>query len=306
MSITVYADVILPESVMAAGVRGTQMRVNARAQNQGGYATINAVWADTLRKWQLGVVPMAVAEWQTIEGIYEVTDAGAFGFLMADPKDKSVAAGQGLLQPYTTAEVGTIGLGYGVPSYRLAKRYTSIGSTRTKDRRISRPISAAVTRGGSPVTAGVAAGNMALDTTTGTVTFVADASQALSSITTGASTVLNFASGSPIVAAFSVGQRVYVSGVTGTGASALNGLSHAVTAKGATSLTVSTATTGLTLAGGTAAKYPQASEALAWTGSFYVPVHFAEDEIDWEILRSGSEAQRIVAGPSVTVMEVRE
>lgn len=306
MSITIYTDVILPECVVAAGVRGRQIRKNARAQNQGGFATINVVWDDTLRQFEFGYKPMEVAAWRAIEGLQEITDSGAYGFLMLDPKDQEVNTGEGLLQPYLTGNVGTIGFGYGIPTYRLAKQYTTTGSIRTKNRRISRPLAASLTRAGSPVTIGVGAGNAAINYDTGTVTFVADESQAMTSITTGATTVLNFANGTGIVAALAPGQRVYVTGVTGTGASALNGLPHVIASEGATSLTINTDTNGLTLASGTAAKYPQASEALAWTGTFYVPVHFTSDELDWEMLMPGDVDDRVLAGPSVTVMEVRE
>lgn len=307
-SITVYADEILPVSMMTAGVRGRNIRRNTRTMARNGRMQINVDADITQRQFEFGSVPLQPAQWQVLEGLHEVTDGGAFGFLLSDPKDHIAPAGTGLLQPYTTAAVGTIGLGYGVPTYRLHKRYTAIGGARTRDRRISRPFAAVpLTRGGSPVTYGASAGNAALDTATGTVTFVADTSQAISSITIGASTVLNFASGTPVVAAFSVGQRVYVSGVTGTAGDVLNGLSHAITAKGATSLTISTATTGLAVtAAGTAAKYPQSSETLAWSGGFYVPVHFQSDQIDWDIVRGGPYDGRLVAGPNVVLVEVIE
>lgn len=307
-SLTVYSDVIMPTEIMAAGVRGKNIRRNTRTPARNGRMQVNVDTDITQRQFEFGAVPMLIEQWQTIEGIHEVTDAGAFGFLTQDPKDNTAPIGAGLLYPYTTALVGALGLGYGVPSYRLYKRYSAIGTTRTKDRRISRPAAAVpITRAGSPVTYGASAGNAALDVDTGTVTFVADTSQAISSITVGASTVLNFASGTPVVAAFSTGQRVYVSGVTGTAGAALNGLSHAITAKGATSLTVSTSTSGLAVtAAGTAAKYPQASEALAWSGDFYVPVQFMTDELDWDIVRGGDYDGRLVAGPSVILLEVIE
>lgn len=303
--VTVLNDVILPEDVIAAGVRGRNVRVNTRTSNQGGFMQVNIV-AGTLRRYELGFIPMFASQWQQIEGLHEVTEGGAYGFLMRDPKDSNVAAAEGLLQPYTTANVGALGLGYGVPVHRLYKRYSVTGSARTKSRRIGRPRAAAITRGGVPVAVGAGAGQIALNSDTGTVTFVADTSQALASVTAGASTVLNFANGTGMVAAMAVGQRVYLAGLTGTAAAVLNGLSHLVTAKGATSLTVSTATTGLAAAAGTAYKYPQASEALAWSGSFYVPVQFENDEIDWEVLASGPEASRVLAGPSVMLVEVRE
>ena len=226
---------------------------------------------------------------------------------MDDPKDSAVAATEGLLYPYTTALVGAIGLGYGVPTYKLHKRYSSVGSARTKDRAITRPkATPTLKRDAATVTLGGGAGQAAIDYTTGAVTFVADTSQALSSVTVGASTVLNFANGTGMVASMSVGQRVYLAGITGTAATTLNGLSHAITAKGVTSLTVSTGTTGLTAAAGTAYKYPQASEALTWSGNFYVPVHFMNDEIDWDLVRAGQFDQRLLAGPSVVLQEVRE
>ena len=310
MSLVVLPDVILSHGAIAAGVRGKNRRSNTRAMDGGGFAKVNINWSRTLRQYELGTVPMLPQEWQQIEALFEATDGGAYGFLLKDPKDATVRAGEGLLQPWnaaTGAAVGAIGLGFGVPTYRLHKRYAY--GARTTDRLITRPIATpAVLRAAAPVTEGAAAGNVAHDLATGTVTFVADASQAIASVTTGASTVLTFANATGMVAAMSVGQRVYLSGLSGTAAATLNGLSHAVTGKdvGASTLTISTATTGLAATGGTAAKYPQATETLTWTGQFYTPVHFASDDLDWDILRSGPEDTRIIAGPSVTLMEVRE
>lgn len=304
---TIYNDVILPESVMLAGIRGRSVRMNQRAENQAGFTTTNIIWTQSLRRFEVGIGPMLAADWEALEGLFEVTEGGAYGFLMYDPKDRTVSTGAGLLRGYTTVDVGTIGLGYGVPSYRLYKRYTSVGSTRTKDRRISRPKSTiAVTRGGSPVTVGVSAGNIAINYDTGTVTFVADSSEAITSVSVGATTTLNFASGAGIVADMSVGERVYLTGIAGTAATTLNGSSHAIASKGASSLVVSSVTTGLTATGGTAYNYPQASEALAWTGNFYVPVHFESDQIDWTMERGGYAESRLIAGPTCVLVEVRE
>lgn len=300
MPITIYNDVIMPNSVLSAGVRGKNMRNNTRTEARNGSINVNVNWSKTLRQYEIGTVPMLLTSWQAIEGLHEVTDGGAYGFLMEDPKDHNVATGEGLLYPYTTDLIGTNGLGYGLPTYKLHKRYTSVGSTRVKDRAITRPRSPIVIkRDASTVTPTV-------NYDTGLITFSSDASQAISSITAGASTVLNFADGLGIVAAMSVGQRVYLTGLSGTAAATLNGLSHAITAKGAASLTISTVTTGLAATGGTAKKYPQASEALTWSGKFYVPVHFESDNIDWELLIAGYDEARYLAGPSVVLNEVRE
>lgn len=310
MTITVLADVIVPHSIINTGVRGKQIRKNTRTTSIAGYSTVNVDWSKTLRQYEFGFVPLLPTQWQTIEGLHEVTEGGAYGMLLSDPKDSTVAATEGLLQATNgTNLLGTMGVGFGVPAYKLHKRYTSAGSTRTKDRSITRPLAAGIVlkRGAATLVQGAGAGQVALDSTTGTLTFVADTSQAITSIAVGATTQLNFANGTGMVAAMAVGERVYITGVTGTAAAALNGQSHLIASEGATSITISTATTGLAVtAPGTALRYPQATEALTWSGSFYVPVHFANDEIDWEMVRTGPRDTRLMAGPSVTLQEVRE
>lgn len=308
MALTVLNDVVMPNNVIHAGVRGKNMRNNTRSISQSGYQQVNINWSRTLRQYELGIVPMTVAQWQAIEGLHEVTEGGAYGFLMLDPKDQSALITEGLMQPMSGSTlVGTVGQGYGVPTLQLYKRYTSAGSTRTKDRKITRPkATPTLKRAGSTVTLGAGAGQAAINYDTGLVTFVADTSEAITSVAVGASTVLNFAVGTGIVAALGVGDRVYITGISGTAAATLNSLSHAITAKGATSLTVSTVTTGLTATGGTAFKYPQTSDAMTWSGSFYVPVHFMDDSIDWDMVRSGPADTRLLAGPSVVLQEVRE
>lgn len=309
--LTVLNDVILPDSVIAAGVRGKLQRNNTRKFSDGGWQKVNVNWARTLRQYELGYIPMLPEAWQDLRGVYEVTDAGGYGFLMLDPADQSCLSTRGFMQPLAgSVAVGTLGQGYGVPTFQLFKRYAVTGSSRTKDIRITRPKQApTLKRGAATLVYGAGAGQVDLPyTAPAVVTIVADASQAISSITVGASTVLTFANGTGMVAAMSVGERVYLTGVTGTAAATLNNLSHAITAKDAVlfKLTISTATTGLTASGGTAAKYPQAAEAMTWGGDFYVPVHFMDDALDWELVRSGPAATRLVAGPSCLLQEVRE
>jgi hypothetical protein len=310
MAITVYSDVILPHSVVsAAGVRGKQIRINQRTRAPNGNEQINILQSRTLRQYEFGFKPMSVAMWQTLEGMFEVTDAGAYGFLMEDPKDLSASLTTGLLYPYTTALVGTNGLGYGVPTYKMYKRYTSIGSTRTKDRAITRPQAApTLQRGGAGVTLGASPGNAAVDTTTGTVTFVADSSSTVTAVAVGATTNVTLTAA---LSGLAVGGRLYLSGLTGTVATTLNGLSFAITAitgGGLNVYTLTVVTTGLAwTSGGSGFKYPQATDTMAWSGRMYVPVHYANDEIDWELSRSGpAESNRLLAGPSVVLSEVRE
>lgn len=45
---------------------------------------------------------------------------------------------------------------------------------------------------------------------------------------------------------------------------------------------------------------------LAWSGEFYVPVHFTNDQIDWELIAPGPADSRYVAAPSIPLSEIRE
>lgn len=308
MTIIVKSDVIMDECVFLAGASGARTRTNDRSVNQGGYETVNAVRDVTLSTYSLGAKPMDVDAWAEVEGVYEDTDAGAYGFLIKDPIHHSVTVADGGLQGYMLGvPYGTSGFGNGTPTYVLGQFFKPESTTRRRFQPRTRPIGTpSVFRGGSPVTVGVGAGNIALSAAPVVVTFVADTSQALTSITTGATTVFNFADGAGMVAATSIGQRVYVTGVSGTASTTLNSIAHVVTAKGATSLTVSTVTTGLAGTGGAAAKYPQSDEALTAAFSFYVPVHFASDNLEFDMIRPGDVEDRIVAGPDVVLIEVRE
>jgi hypothetical protein len=164
----------------------------------------------------------------------------------------------------------------------MQKRYVS-GATAAL-REITKPYGTiAVTRGGVAVVYGASAGQIAIDTTTGIVTFVADASQAITTHTIGSSH--SFRTASDI--GLSIADTVYLSGVTGTGATTLNSIAHTITNKVVGSpteyiWTISTNTGGsptLTASGGTAYAYPQADEALLWSGEFDTPVRFDTDEL---------------------------
>lgn len=305
--VEVLSDVTLPERVIAAGVRGRVMRKNTRVQVVNGALSVNVQWDYSLREFEIGYIPMLPGAWQELRGVFEVTDAGAYGFLLPDPTDSTVSASEGKLLSYLGGvAVGSVGSGYGVPVSYMLKRYTAISGTRFRDRPVSRPVLPTVRRNGTPVVVGPAPGNVSIDTAIGKVTFVADVQQDIQSITPGASTVFTFADDTGMFAAMSVGERVFISGVSGTAASVLNGRSHLVTGKSGVTLTVSTTTAGLTATGGTALKYPQESDALTWSGAFVLPVQFANDTLDWELLKGGPEDGRLIAGPSVTLVEILE
>lgn len=46
---------------------------------------------------------------------------------------------------------------------------------------------------------------------------------------------------------------------------------------------------------------------VSWSGKFNVPVHFLNDQIDWEMVVSGQDVDgRFYTGPTVTLQEIRE
>lgn len=155
MAIVVLDDVILSNRVISAGVRGRQIRQNRRVQQVGGQVAVNVMWQQTLREFEIGIVPMRREAWQDIESIHEVTDGGAYGFLMEDPKDSSVTA-DGVVVELTST------------TFQLYKRYTE--ASRTKDRKITRPRSSGFVLSISGV---AQSSGYTLNTATGVVTIVA-------------------------------------------------------------------------------------------------------------------------------------
>lgn len=208
MPITVFSDVVLTNSVLSGGVKGKNARLNSRVPTENGFESINVIWTQTMHEYTLGVVPLRVDQWQAIETLHEITEGGAYGFLLEDPKDSVVADG-----------VVTF-ISEGV--FQLHKRYVHGPSTRFKTRKITRP-------------------------------------RALGFVLKLGGVV--------------VGPEAYTLDVQ----------------KGRLLMMPS-----------------PPPESLTWSGRFYVPVHFLEDSIDWDMVVNGSAESRYIAGPSVVVQEIRE
>lgn len=204
----VLSDLILSDDIIAAGAQGTNRRLNSRVGRNDGYESINVVWAQTRREFEIGIVALPITAWQQIEALHEITEGGAYGFLLSDPKDSFVSNGV----------VSAVSGG----GYQLQKRYRFGSSDRYKDRKITRPraIDFSLTVGGTPLSPNA----YALDVNTGQ----------------------------------------------------------------------------LTISGGVDI------EQVAWSGSVYVPVHFAQDSIDWTVVRPGTGDRLLLEGPSILLQEIRE
>jgi uncharacterized protein (TIGR02217 family) len=209
----------------------------------------------------------------TCLNFFYAANGRANGFRFKDPIDSTTTTTTGLLGA---------GIGTGLPTYQLRKRYT-VGST-TADRLITKPITVSVFRSAAPVTVGAGAGQIAINMTTGIVTFVADASQSVTAMTGGATTSVTLAAA---LAPLAIGESLYISGVVGTIATAVNGIAHPITNIVGAVYTLSTNTTGLTrTSGGTGFAYPQSGEPLTWSGTFDVAVRFDTDMMEAVVNRT--------------------
>lgn len=224
----------------------------------------NANWEQSLGEWSGDNVPFNETTKAILLDWAHALKGRAIAFRYRDTADFT-DAGRGILGA---------GVGTGLPSYQMVKRYT-VGALAT-DRKIQKPAGTiGITRNGVAATYGTGAGQVSLDSTTGIVTFKADASANISSVTPGASTVVTLVS----AIGLSAGQKLYLSGLTGTLGTTLNGQAWPITGVSGAAYTLSVNTSALTGSGGTGAKYPQATDTLAWTGQFDVPVRFASDSL---------------------------
>jgi uncharacterized protein (TIGR02217 family) len=208
--IPVLADIIAPNHLWSATVRGELVRNNKRAQNVGGFKQIQVRWSTSLRMYEFGTVPLDLDVWRTLEALYEYTDAGGYGFLLQDPADCIIPRSIGRVINYESSD----------NTYRLVERKTVAGGAFTHDRVVTRPEV-------SPFRlfiSDVEEMSYTLDEETGVVTIPSD---------------------------------------------------------------------------------PDPT-TVSWSGRSYVPVHFAEDKINWELVVAGPAEARFFAGPAVRLEEIRE
>jgi uncharacterized protein (TIGR02217 family) len=266
---------------LSVGLAGGPAFATEIAALASGQEQRNRLWSQARRRYALADTPKPADDTEELIAFGLSLGGPAWGFRFKDRQDfrsDSITlgrAGGGLVALRGGVESGAFGVGHGEPVLQLAKRY-AVGAA-SHVRLIRKPVAGSVTvrRNGTPVTVGPGAGQIALDTTTGLITFEADQSRGIASHTVGAAHQVTLASA--LAPNLSVGGRLYLSGVTGTAAAVLNGLSHAITGVAGATLTLGTSTVGLTASAGTAAAYPQPTETLAAAFEFDVPVRFADD-----------------------------
>lgn len=270
-----------------------------------GYESRNAAWSQARHQFEIGLTVRPQPQFELIRDHFMAVRGRLDGFRFKDHTDYQVSTAEARLIPlHGTNQVGTSGVGYGVPSFQLGKYYAAGANSYIRD--IRKPVigTLSVRRNGSNVTAGVGAGNYAIDTTTGVVTFVADQSRSITSHTPAVGHLLVVASAfSPNLTS---ADRVYITGVSGTAATLLNGLSHDISAVASANITITTNTSGLTASGGTAYFYPQAIDTVDFAVEFDVPVRFDIDHFNATIVnRAGSGGELLIELTSVPLIEIR-
>jgi uncharacterized protein (TIGR02217 family) len=255
-----------------------------------GYEVRNKDWLHPRARYTITQDVKSPAQMYTLLKFFNSVAHGRFNsFRFKDWADYIVLITEGLLDA---------GVGSGIPAYQFYKRYAS--DSETYDRKIAKLVSGTVTvyRDAAPVTFGAGAGEVALNYNTGLATFVADASASITGHTPGASHIFTTTAD---LSMLGVGDKVYITGTTGTAATLLNNLAHTITDKtGTYTWTLGTVTTGLTASGGTAAAYPQADEALTFGAEFDTPVRFDTDHFDSTIDSFGTRSW-----VDVPIIEVR-
>jgi len=288
-----FRDELFPEAI-SYGCKSAPRYETTIVPRKSGHETRNGDWSRSRRSFDVANKIRTQAEYDAVLDFFIAVGEGeTYSFRLKDWLDYQVTVARGLLGG---------GEGTGGPVYQLVKRYQR--GAYTKDRDITKPVAGTVIgyRNATPIVVGSGAGQIAIAASTGLITFVADLTQAITSHTPGASHVFTTASD---LTGLGIGSKVYLTGVTGTGTSALNSIVHTIsnkTGSGPYTWTLSTVTTGLTASGGTAAKYPQPStDALTWAGQFHNCARFAIPEFP-AILDKGN----IINIQSIPLLEVRD
>lgn len=156
-----FHEVSLPLA-LAIGVSGGPERVTDVVRLASGAESRNTRWSQSRRRWEVGGAAMRADVAHELIAFFEARCGRAHGFRFRDPVDwKSCPPGSAIAEADQP-----LGIGDGTAAvFQLVKRYASGGAW--TDRVIAKPVS------GSVLVAvnGVAATGVAIDHTTGRVTF---------------------------------------------------------------------------------------------------------------------------------------
>jgi uncharacterized protein (TIGR02217 family) len=296
-----FDEVRMPDAV-AYGFVATGRFKNTRVRLPSGHGKVNREWALPLRRFVCDYQNRTATYIDALDTFFMARGGGHRPFRFWNHRDYLVTTSNGRLA--ATGQDSTFvaaAVGNGMPTYQLAKRYAD--SANSLDQPVFKPWASGNTvyRNAVGVTVGAGAGNIAISTTTGVVTFVADGTSNASAITVGATTEVILAANLGLVA----GKLLYLAGFAGADAAEVNGIAHTIntiTGSGPYTFTLATDTAGktITLGSGAGHKYPQASDALIWAGNYDTPVEFESDEMPSSII-----AMNVHSALDIAIAEIR-
>lgn len=252
-----------------------------------GFEDRDSKWESGLMRFSVARALKSVALAETLIAYHRACKGRYHYFRVRDPGPDNKADTQ-----YADGRFNVAGVGDGLPTAKFYKKYTV--DSFYEMRRIHLPGTVTISYDGSPLTSPAPT----IDYDTGDVTFGAFDSDSVTAVTPGATTDVTLNSA---LSGLGVGEKLYLSGLTGTIAATLNGAAHTITNIAAAVYTLSVDTTGLAYtSGGTGAYYPQATKALKWSGSFYVPCRFASDSLPIRV-----EGPRFFVTGEVQLVETR-
>lgn len=288
-----FLNVRFPDNISYGAVGGPGYSTDVVIVNSG-FEQRNQNWSDSRSNFDVSHAARTATQINELIAFFRVAKGRANSFRFKDWLDYTVSSTQGKLD--------TGAIGDGTPTYQLYKYYSNAAGSEL--RKITRPVSGqvAVLRNAGAVTIGAGAGNIAIDYETGVITFVADSSSSASAITVGATTQVTLAANLELIA----GKKLYLAGFTGADAALINGIAHTINSVSGAgpyifTLATNTAAKTITVGSGVGYKYPQASDALTWSGEFDIPARFDVDQLKGEIIDSG-----IYGWDSIPIVEVRE
>lgn len=236
-------------TIVIETVAGTEVRV--------------AEWLVARHRGSIQLDQRTPAQMAAVKAFFLARTGRARGFRFQDWSDYVTTNEPLIPQPPVNAAVGS-------PTIQLIKTYAD--SVVPYVRNIAKPKSSpAVTM----LKNGSSFAGFSLDTTTGLATLTALNTKSITAITQANPVVITVGASHGFV----VNDLVYVSGVAGM--TQINGQVGAVTATGATTITlgsINSTTYSAYTSGGTAAKYLTTTDTLTWTGQFDVPVRFDTDD----------------------------
>jgi uncharacterized protein (TIGR02217 family) len=279
-----------PDCVAYGAIGGPEFSTTVTVVDSG-YEQRNRNWLYPRGRWTVSQGVQTADDMAELIAFFRNVAGEAIGFRFKDYTDYADAGG-GILGS---------GAGNGMAAYQLYKIYTLGANNQT--RIIQKPVVGTVLifRNSVVVTAGTGPGQIAFDTTTGIVTFVADAQSNITSWIGFAP--LHFTTAAPLPGIV-VGGKIYLDAVTGTVGAEINGAAYTVTAVSGSTYTLDYNVGGFGSAG-TAYKYPQpASDALAWTGEFDVAARFDTDTMRVAIINKSGKTF-LETWEQIPIVEIR-